>query len=361
MRLPVIAFLTVGALGCSSSSGSGAQATQDAGTGGDDGSGADADSAVTPTWTAFASRGGDSRWGVPVAYESSGGRFVAFGGSEVSGVVGMPAAPGTYALQPTDGTWAQLTDTSEPSPRYCGCATYLPDQHQVLLVGGQAGNGPLPPGAWTLDVATGAWTAVTGTLPTGTIGCAAAYVPDLGRAFVFGGLGLTGMLSVTWAYDPAKATFSVVPVTGAPSARADAIAAYDPGEGGRMLLFAGTSDEVDDKGHDDDLWSFDGTAWTELHPTGGPPSVRRVPAGGFDPARRRWIVFGGTIETEDRGDLWLLDVPSLTWTQLQATGGPSPRGFASAGYSPATDSYFVVGGLHQPEGTMLTDGWKLTL
>ena len=109
-------------------------------------------------------------------------------------------------------------------------------------------------------------------------------------------------------------------------------------------------------------WAFDGTTWSQLMPTGGPPAPRRVAAGGFDPVRRRWVVFGGTLETMDYGDLWLLDVAALTWTQLPPTGaGPSARGFASAGYDPGTDVHFVVGGFQQPGDTSLSDGWKLQL
>jgi hypothetical protein len=73
------------------------------------------------------------------------------------------------------------------------------------------------------------------------------------------------------------------------------------------------------------------------------------------------VIFGGTIETMDYGDLWVLDVAQLAWTQLPGTGAPKPRGFASAGYDPGTDSYFVVGGLQQPKGITVSDGWQLTL
>jgi len=63
----------------------------------------------------------------------------------------------------------------------------------------------------------------------------------------------------------------------------------------------------------------------------------------------------------DYGDLWLLDLASLTWTQLPGIVAPSVRGFASAGYDPGSDSSFVVGGLQTQGDTLLSDGWKLTL
>lgn len=363
MRHGVIAFLTVLA-GCSSSSSGSTAATggdsgiEETGAGDEAGDSGDASEGTTPTWTSFASRGTDSRWGVPLAYASKEDAFIAFGGSQYPTVA---AASGTSSLSMATAEWTKLTDVSPPPARYCGCTTYLPDQDQVLLVGGQAGEGPLPPAAWTLDLATSTWTAVTGTVPDGVIGCATAYMPGLGKAIVFGGLAATGMTSVTWSYDPVAASFTQLSPAAHPPARADAIAAYDPGDGGRMLLFAGTSNEVDATGHMNDLWAFDGTNWTQLQPTGGPPSVRRVPAGGFDATRRRWVVFGGTDETVDRGDLWLLDAAALTWTQLPQAGAPSARGFASSGYDPVTDSYVVIGGFQQPSDVALSDGWKLEL
>jgi Galactose oxidase, central domain len=359
MRAWVIGFLTVGVLGCGSSS-NGAGPSQGGGDAGDgEDSAGDADNGTTPTWTAFASRGTDSRWGVPLAYASKEATFIAFSGSQYPG--GALAGAGTFSLDPATGTWTKLDDVNPPNPRYCGCTTYLPDQDQVLLVGGQAGEGPLPPGAWTLDLATSTWTAVSGPLPTGVIGCTSAYMANIHKAVVFGGASATEATSDTWVYDPVAASFAQLSPAAHPTGRADSTGAYDPGEGGRMLIFAGTSDEVDATGHDNDLWAFDGTTWTQLEATGGPPSVRRVAAGGFDAVRRRWVIFGGTDETVDRGDLWMLDVGSLVWTQLSKTAPASARGFASAGYDPTSDSYIVIGGLQQPAGTRLSDGWKLEL
>jgi hypothetical protein len=375
MRSRVFALLTVALLGCSSSTSSNQPSGTDAGdfdAGADapvaaetgfadeDGTapmdGADANNRPLPQWTAFGSRGSDSRWGAPLAFVAPQSRFIGFAGSSAAGTTG-----GTFALSMADGSWSKLNDVNPPPARYCGCTTYLPAQNQVLLIGGRDDNGPLAPAAWTLDVATSTWTAVGGSVPGGVIGCAAAYVTSLGHAFVFGG-GFSSFLSETWSYDPTQRAFTKLSLSAAPPPRADAIAAYDPaGGGGRMLLFAGTADEVTSANHFNDLWAFDGTAWTELHPTGGPPPPRRVAAGGFDAAHRTWLVFGGTIETQDLGDVWLLDVANLTWTNLPNFGAPPARGFASSGFDPSSNSYVIVGGLQQPSSVTLTDGWKMQI
>lgn len=320
------------------------------------GDASDASGALTPTWTAFASRGTGSAWGVPVAYDSKDETFVGFSGSTATGTLA-----GTFSLSMSTGQWTSIPDGTEPTQQYCGCTVYLPDQDQVLIIGGLSSNGPLAaPEAWTLWLATSTWKQVSGTVPDGMIGCMPAYMPSLGKAVIFGGIGYKGASSETWLYDPVAASFTLATPASSPPARADGIAAYDA-TAKRMLIFAGTNNETAATGHLSDLWAFDGSTWTELQPTGGPPSVRRVPAGGFDAVRRRWVIFGGTDETVDRGDAWLLDVASLTWTQLAPSGEPSPRGFSSSGYDPTTDSYFVVGGLQLPAGTMVSDGWKLQL
>jgi hypothetical protein len=372
MRAQVFAFLTVAVAACSSSTHNGASpaggndgGTDSAGTGDAGGTGSEGSTGddggtsgpLTPSWTAYASRGSDSRWGVPLAYSTKSHAFIGFGGSQ------YPAAGtgGTFALSMATGTWTKLPSSNEPGSSYCSCTTYLPDQDEVLLLAGLSDAGPLPAGAWIYDVASGAWSTVSGTVPAGGIGCAAAYMPAMGKAVVFGGLGTGGYSAETWAYDPVAKSFAKLAPAASPPARADGIAAYDPGGGGRMLVFSGTQDETTSAKHRNDLWSFDGTTWTQLQPSGGPPPGRRVAAGGFDATRRRWVVFGGTLETSDFGDLWVLDVASLAWTQLAGDGAPSARGFASAGYDPGTDRYFVVGGLQQPSDVKLTDGWALSL
>jgi len=354
MHLRSIALLTVALAGCGSSGagGTGGMTTQTTADAGQDAG------PPVPAWTAFASRGTDSRWGVPLAYSTKSKTFLGFGGSQYPA-----AAPGgMFSLSMATGAWTKLTDSGEPTASWCSCTTYLPDQDQVLLFLGLGDSGPLPAGAWIFDVAGGAWSQISGAVPGGGIGCAATWMPGLKKAIVFGGLSATtGYSAETWSYDPAAKAFTKLAPAKSPPQRADSIAVYDPGEGGRMLMFSGTQDEITSAKHLSDLWAFDGTTWAELTPSGGPPTGRRVAAGGFDPVKRRWVVFGGTVETMDFGDLWLLDVAALTWTQLPGTGAPKARGFASAGYDPGTDSYFVVGGLQQPKSVTLTDGWKLTL
>lgn len=82
----------------------------------------------------------------------------------------------------------------------------------------------------------------------------------------------------------------------------------------------------------DDLWQFDFTTWTwrEVEVTGPSPphrlwhSSQRVGS--------KWIVFGGAewrfspeeVNMDDSGKVWILDLPTLTWTSMCDASGVGP-------------------------------------
>ena len=87
-----------------------------------------------------------------------------------------------------------------------------------------------------------------------------------------------------------------MPATGAPPARTNHSLAFDmPRQ--RILLFGGETTT----GALDDLWSYDGTAWTAITATG--PSVRHSHAMTYDTSRDHLVVFGG-LDGAALGDTW---------------------------------------------------------
>ena len=76
----------------------------------------------------------------------------------------------------------------------------------------------------------------------------------------------------------------------------------------------------------DDLWAYDGTAWTESDASVRPPArfdTQMV----YDAARQRVLLFGGETDSgEALNDLWSWD--GSQWTELHSTGDAPPgRGF----------------------------------
>ncbi|MEQ8280790.1 MAG: hypothetical protein RMA76_39155 [Deltaproteobacteria bacterium] len=269
----------------------------------------------------------------------------------------------------TSDVWTEVSAPGAPAPRYCYCATYLPEQRELLIVGGRDDAGPLRPAAWTLDIVGGRWLPIGGTLPAGVTGCGAAWMPTMpggGRAIVFGG-GARTYDRRTYAYDPVDRSFSIVATAStAPPGRQDAMMTFDPGDGGRVLVFGGASrvfppDEAEPL---DDMWSFDGVQWRELPRDGPRPAPRRFSADAFDPERREWVLVGGTREVADFDDVWLFDASTDRWTELTPAapnGAPAARGFAGLGHDRVAGGYRLFGGLQQPDFRAPTDGWLLEL
>ncbi|MBI4822419.1 MAG: hypothetical protein HY791_39530 [Deltaproteobacteria bacterium] len=307
----------------------------------------------------------DDRWGAEAVV--AGDRMILFGGSQ------YPAGDVARELWSLDlGTeaWAPLALDRAPAARYCHCLTFLPDQEQVLLIGGRDGGGPLPRGAWTFHVPTQTWQAIGGTVPAGVIGCGAVWVPthpDGPRAVVFGGGGASGFDRLTYTYDPELREFQTVRTSSSPPVRQDGMMTFDPTHGGRVLLFGGSSRVFPPETAEplDDLWAFNGIDWARIPATGPRPSPRRYAADAFDTNRNEWVLFGGTEEVGDFGDLWVYHADSETFEELtfrsESGTGPSARAFASFVYDSARDEFRLFGGFQQPDFRALVDGWTLRL
>lgn len=304
------------------------------------------------------------RWGTQAIMIPSEGRFLVFGGARS---IGVGATLGDlWSFELATGTWSEVDDQDAPPPRYCHCATYLPDQHQLLLVGGRNLRGPLAPAAWTYDLATRVWQAIDGDLPTGVIGCSVVWMPSHpggGRAVLFGGQSPTALPQETWIYDPAARTFSLLLTATTPPGRRDAMMAADPA--GRVLLWSGALSVFPPENARflEDFWAYDGNDWVEVSALGTAPAPRRYAASAFDPGRREWIIYSGTKETEQFDELWRFDATTDTWSLLPVTGAarPNPRGFAAFTFDPGSDRYALFGGLTQPDFVDVSAGWTLQL
>lgn len=137
--------------------------------------------------------------------------------------------------------------------------------------------------------------------------------------FVLFGRG-AGASGETWTWDGARWT-PARPAT-APSARLGETMTYDAIRR-EVVLFGGTG--VDGVPLSD-TWTWDGAAWREERPAVSPPA--RSGAGmTFDAKRGLTLLFGGEGARarvgEPLNDLWSWD--GTGWTQVDSGPGPSPR------------------------------------
>lgn len=315
----------------------------------------DAGSLLEPRWETTADTPvATGLWGVVMTYDPVGKRFIMHGGNT------YPTAAvisDTYAFSLATKSWEKLTTQGDAPPlRYCHCATYLPDQKQVLIVGGRDASSVVT-SAYTLDLATLTWSKISGLTPTRAIGCVAHWMPQQTRAIVFSGEGVGGVSAKLFAYDPVARSFAEVTLD-EPPARRDAMSMFLPSPE-RVLVYGGAV-SVAAKTHLDDLVVFDGTSWTSPMLDPARPSPRRYGASGYDPAHGRWLLYGGTNDVEDFDDLWLVDPLTYSFTRSTANA-PGTRAFAASEVDPATGDLYVFGGLETQGFTAQHDGWVLHL
>lgn len=318
---------------------------------------------LSPSWRAYGQAPPSTppeRWGGKMVSIPGENRLILFGGSRYpEGEV----VSDTWSFSLIDETWTELQTTNPPPPRYCHCQVYLPEQGQLLVVGGRGGQGPLPPAAWTLDLESLVWETIPAPVPNEIVGCHSAWMPGVG-AIIFGGDGTRGMANKTWRYDPDVRTFTELNPSSPPPARRDGAFAYNPNvSGGQILLYGGATAVFPSGMQLTDLWAFDGVEWTELtQDMSGPlPPPRRWSVDGLMPARNLLVMFGGTTEAMDYDDLWTLDLETLTWTEHTLAGAPSRRGGAASAMVPQRDALLFFGGLGQPDFRAFADGWALDL
>jgi hypothetical protein len=301
------------------------------------------DAGTTAMWSRFVDTpGSTSLWGMPMVSVPLERRFVGFGGAPAKA---QPPLDDTWSLSMRDQSWTHVLDLTQPPARVHHCSAYLPDQNQLMVIGGADEKGPLAPAAYAINLATRTWSAVSAPLPTGTVGCMAAWSTALGRMIVFGGAGDQGVVDETWSFDPHVGNFERLWPAPSPPARSDGILVDD---GTRLLLYGGIADQ-----ELDDVWSFDGSTWSQLDH--GPPA-RQGAVGAYDRDGKRWIVFGGQSGANLLDDVWLF---SGAWSQLAVTAGPTARAFGAGAWDTGNDRVIILGGLGQ--GGAFADGWTLNL
>lgn len=92
---------------------------------------------------------------------------------------------------------------------------------------------------------------------------------------------------------------------------------------GDLYLFGGLGSDLVLK---NDLWKWDGSVWTQLTPTGGPPDARISHAAYYDVENDRIYIHGGqSVGPVSRDDIWSYDVFANTWTDVTPGTKPSAR------------------------------------
>ncbi len=233
----------------------------------------------------------------------------------------------------------------------------------------QANSAPPAQPAWSSDYAL--------TADTGLSSHASIYDPATNLMIVFGGIDYGAEATVTNAVlqnNPAAASWTTEIASGAadaPPARCDHSAVFDAANN-RMIVFGGLTFSPGPETFFNDVWVLsDGNgqgspSWTQLSPSGTPPTPRSDHTAVYDPANNRMIVFGGNTATQTFSDVWVLTNANglggtPAWVQL-APAGKAAAGVesASAIYDPANNIMTVFGGANLSLTAATNGVWTLS-
>jgi Galactose oxidase, central domain len=207
------------------------------------------------------------------------------------------------------------------------------------------------------------WTNLTpllGVTPPPRYYSAEAYDANASAQYLlmFGGRNLNSALGDTWSFAndswTSRAPFILSPLN-SPSPRYGASMAYDPALGG-VLLFGGRSTTTPFN----DTWLFRNGTWSQLNASTGPSP--RTYAAMFYLASpvNALVLFGGYSSTSSLNDTWEFNA-STGWRNVTAFDGPPPTSRYGAGVAVNTSSEtaLLFGGYTQTSGAgaFLNDTW----
>ncbi|MHA2031768.1 MAG: Kelch repeat-containing protein [Candidatus Kariarchaeaceae archaeon] len=268
-------------------------------------------------------------------------------------------------LSPSNGnTWNKLNPSPRPSERGYFDMVYDNESKIVILMGGFHLNSTNPypvnilrDDLWTYSLSSNSWKDITpierpsARLTRGAL----AYDSKHDVVILFGGVE-GGLYRDTWAYDYNTNIWTNMTPDTSPPARDAHEMVYDS-QSDRIIMFGGRNTttywDVREKDFLNDTWiyDYDENTWTEITPTIS-PEARWFFDMVYDSKADRTILFGGytsdfLLDRTDRGvkgDTWIFNSESETWTELNTSNHPSPRSYFSMVYNAKKDQTILYGG-----------------
>ena len=246
--------------------------------------------------------------------------------------------------------WLRLpVSGTPPTARFDHSAVYDSRNQRMIVLFGNAGSNFFHD-VWVLNLTVGneSWEMLNTSGIQTADRCAqlAIYNSLRNSVIVFGGAGNYVRYNDVWELNLDSMVWGEIVVSGSrPAIRCFPGGLFDK-DNNRLIIFGGNADDFYN-----DVWSLDLTPgseqWTELFPTGSVPAERSGFAYGSDPKRNRFYVFAGWNYPPFQffNDLYVLDLPTLTWTRLYPSGElPETRRGSSGNYDYFNDNLLVFGG-----------------
>ena len=347
----------------------------------------------------------DRTTGSAAVYDTKYHRFVRYGGLTTFGTLTESA---TYALVPP--RWISLTSPSRPSPRSLSTMRRDPVRNVLWLMGGlsefsigssvtfhqdfwrysgdqgwvridnraEPGQCLSPTSAFDTErqvfvlVCSGqnvwewdgtAWkTFSPKPVPDSRRFAQIVYDQNIKKIVMFGGYDNVNYRNETWTWD--GTAWTRLKPSKSPGHRAQMSMWYDP-LAKKTILYSGVGrPNIEERvTRYADMWSFDGTNWTEMTKTAA-PGIRFGAQTVVDPRNGKLLLFGGLRATLDEkknvsqfysNDLWQWDGSSGNWTELHPATAPPPRQNGVLEYDPVSGKFILYGGFGNQ--IYLSDTW----
>ncbi len=300
-------------------------------------------------------------------YDPGRNRLVEFGGATYVGPVALNLND-TWALDLMGAhQWTRLGQASPtlPLPRSSYAMGRDPVGDRLILFGGNDNN-TFFNDVWSFNLASETWTQLspTGPPPAPVEAMASVFDAARSRLIYFGGWDRSIALNALVELDllPVPTWRGIDAVGARPTPRFGSSLVYDSLRD-RLVMFGGYDQNSDVLFGD--TWSINLTGtpvWTQLTTAGTAPTPRDAHCAMYDPVRDRMVVFGGWTHAMQNG-VYALDFSGATptWSQLSPTGTPpSPRDLAASVYDVARDRFVITGGNLGSGVLPIGDTWTLT-
>ena len=254
------------------------------------------------TWRQAANTGPIPRTAPAMAFDSSRGKSVLFGGfnNNYNNNFGD-----TWEW---DGsTWVPQLFASGPTARYDHKMAYDSQRHRTVMFGGI--NTTLLGDTWEWSGA--AWTQVSTSGPSARSSPGLCYDSVRGKTVLFGGYS-TSFQNDTWEWN--GVTWTQTALTGLLPARRFGLGLVYDSNRAKTVMFGGFNNTDN---YLSDTWCFDGVTWAQLVPSGTQPSARYCHAMSYDSNRGKVVIFGGFGGTF-LGDTW--ELLGSNWLEVIITG-----------------------------------------
>lgn len=248
-------------------------------------------------------------------------------------------------------SWKQASPANSPPVLAWAACAYDVLNDEIILFGGAPtiNGGVTTSQTWSWNGTT--WTLLTpATSPGARWTHGMAYDENRQRIVLFGGLATdqaASALDDTWEWDGND--WTEVSTASSPSPRGiHGAIAYDSVHQNIVIRGGGSAPGQPVFG---DMWTYDGTDWTEVTASG--PGARVAPAIAFDKTNGELVLFGGGTWNPYFGDTWTFD--GTGWTELTPAPAPSVRQSARMIFDSTRSIALLFGG---DNGTLLNDLWE---